>query len=167
MARSMDCRGHEGWFPSSFPRILWWSNNICNLRTSPYFLKRKRIEAITPNADSITWYGINILVISIINLWHLSKLHMVDDIPYIEPLSSLYLGCVIGKHHLELSPKHKTRWFFQCDAINHSVALFICGLVALSSIGWAKYLLTFIDDFSCFLWLCIIKYKYADFGKFC
>jgi transposase InsO family protein len=42
----------------------------------------------------------------------------------------------------------------------------ICGPMATSSIGGAKYFLTFIDDFSHFLWVYTIKSKDEVFGKF-
>jgi hypothetical protein len=88
---------------------------------------------------------------------------MVDDLENIEPPNIVYEECLIGKHHQESFPKDKAMRASQPLVLVHSD---MCGPMVTSSIGVAKSFLTFIDDFSCFLWIYTIKSKDEVFGKF-
>jgi hypothetical protein len=97
------------------------------------------------------------------SLRHMSHLHLVEGLPQINPPSGVCEGCVMGKHHRESFPKDNSRWASKPLELIHND---ICGPMATSSLGGAKYFLTFIDDFSWFLWVYTIKSKDEVFAKF-
>jgi len=71
-------------------------------------------------------------------------------------------NCVAGKITRQPFPKHNHRRSKPLELIHSD----ICGPITPSSLGGGKYILTFIDDCTRFLWTYILAAKNETFGKF-
>jgi len=70
---------------------------------------------------------------------------------------------MLGEHYHESFPKNLVGQASRSHVLVHSD---ICGLMIILSVGGAKYLLTFMDDFSHFLWIYTIQFKDEALEKF-
>lgn len=109
----------------------------------------------------------------IIRLWHeisghlsykylhqLSKENMVEGLPAIKFTSDVCQGCILGKHWEQNFDKGKTQRASSPLGLIHSD---ITGPFLQPSISKARYILTFIDDFSHFTWVFFLKLKLEVF----
>ena len=72
-------------------------------------------------------------------------------------------GCIEGKQARQPFPKDgATRATKPLELVHSDV----CGPMKTTSIGGARYFLTFIDDFSRKIWVYMLKYKSEVFGRF-
>ena len=94
-----------------------------------------------------------------INLKYLQKLQknsMVEGLPVIKATTGIFKGCVIRKH-----PEHK----FDRGKANRATRILglihsdISGPMHVTSMNGSKYLLTFIDYFSRYIWVFFLKKK--------
>jgi hypothetical protein len=86
----------------------------------------------------------------------LSKRRMDDGLPDIHFSKLICEGCVLGKHPQEKFDKGKTRKDSFPLYLIHSDLM---GLFPHPSINKARYMLIFIDDFSCFTWIFFLRKK--------
>jgi transposase InsO family protein len=105
----------------------------------------------------------------IIRLWHeifgyinykylhqLNKENMVEGLPAIKFTSDVCQGCILGKHLEKKFDKGKAHRASSPLGMIHSD---IMGPFLQPSISKARYVLTFIDDFSLFTWVFFLKLK--------
>jgi hypothetical protein len=86
----------------------------------------------------------------------LSKQGMVDGLPDIHFSKGICEGCVLGKHPQEKFDKGKTqKASFPLDLIHSD----LMGPFPHPSISKARYVLIFVDDFSCFTWIFFLRKK--------
>lgn len=72
-------------------------------------------------------------------------------------------GCIEGKQARQPFPKHgATRATKKLELVHSDV----CGPMKTTSMGGARYFVTFIDDFSRKIWVCMLKCKSEVFGRF-
>ena len=111
-------------------------------------------------------------------LWHLCNGHLgIDNMKLLSNKAVVdglkvypddfdregYEGCAVGKMHRKPFPKkseHKSR---QPLELIHSV---VCGPMSVNSMGGSHYFVTFIDDFSRFSHVYIIKHRSKVLEKF-
>ena len=112
--------------------------------------------------------GSNAEVSSLVHLWHsrlghlgldamrlLTNLPLVTDLPLHATIKdsdaaavSQCEACILGKSHRRARPNAAThRALKPCDLVHSDV----CGPMSVSSIGGARYFVTFIDDHSRFI----------------
>jgi hypothetical protein len=82
-------------------------------------------------------------------LHQLNKENMLEGLPTIKFTSSVCQGCILGKHPEKKFDKGKAQKASSPLGMIHSD---IMGPFPQPSISKARYVLTFIDDFSCFTW---------------
>ena len=88
---------------------------------------------------------------------------MVEGLPVIKETTENCKGCVIGKH-----PEHK----FDRGKTNRATCILgmihydISGPISVTSMNGSRYLLTFIDDFSRYIWVFFLKKKSEVCEKF-
>jgi hypothetical protein len=105
----------------------------------------------------------------IIMLWHeifghlnykylhqLNKENMVEGLPTIKFTSDVCQGCILGKHPEKKFDKGKAQRDSSHIGMIHSD---ITGPFLQPSIGKARYVFTFIDDFSLFTWVFFLRLK--------
>jgi hypothetical protein len=86
----------------------------------------------------------------------LSKKILVDGLPDIHFSKGIYEGCVLGKHSQEKFDKGKTqRTSSPLDLIHSN----LMDPFLRPSINKARFVLIFVDDFSCFTWIYFLKKK--------
>jgi hypothetical protein len=78
------------------------------------------------------------------------------------PPEGVCKGCVLGKHHQEPFDSRKA---WQAQNLLELVHSDVC-CINLPSLAGARYILTFIDDFSHFTWVFFLKNKNLVFEKF-
>jgi transposase InsO family protein len=79
------------------------------------------------------------------------------------PSSLIYEACIEGKQHRLPFPTEGAKRATKPLEIVHS---YVCRSMRITSIGGAKYFVTFIDDFSRNVWLYVSKTKYECFIRF-
>jgi transposase InsO family protein len=89
-------------------------------------------------------------------LHQLSKENMVEGLPAIKFTSGVCQGCILGKHPEKKFDKGKAQRASSPLGMIHSD---IMGPFPQPSISKARYVLTFIDDFSRFTWVFFFKLK--------
>jgi hypothetical protein len=89
-------------------------------------------------------------------LHQLSKENMVEGLPTIKFTSGVCQGCILGKHPEKKFDKGKAQRASSPLGMIHSD---IMGPFPQPSISKARYVLTFIDDFSRFTWVFFLKLK--------
>lgn len=72
-------------------------------------------------------------------------------------------GCVVGKQHRQLFRKKSENNTSQSLELIHS---HICGPMNVDSVGSSKFFVTFIDDYSRFITVYMIKQKSEAFEQF-
>jgi hypothetical protein len=86
----------------------------------------------------------------------LSKHGLVDGLPDIHFSKGICEGCVLGKHPQEKFDKGKTqRASSPLDLIQND----LMGIFLHPSINKERYVLIFVDDFSCFTWILFLRKK--------
>jgi hypothetical protein len=91
-----------------------------------------------------------------VTLHHIGRLSMVDGFLQFKLPSGVCEGCMLGEHQHEYSLKDLGQASHPLE-LGHSD---ICEPMTTPSLGGAKYLLTFIDDCSRFLWMYTIQSKH-------
>jgi transposase InsO family protein len=81
---------------------------------------------------------------------------MVEGLPEIHFSEGVCKGCIIGKHLEEKFEKGKARRASSSLDLVHSDLM---GPFPHSSIGKERYVLTFIDDYSCYTWVFFLRQK--------
>jgi hypothetical protein len=87
---------------------------------------------------------------------------MVASLPKVFPPEGVYKGCVLGKHHQTPFDSGKA---WRAQNLLELVHSDVC-CINLPSLVGARYILTFIDNFSCFTWVYFLKNKNLVFEKF-
>jgi hypothetical protein len=87
---------------------------------------------------------------------------MVVGLPKVFPLEGVYKSYVLGKHHQEPIDSRKVWRAQNLLELFHSD---VC-CINLPSLEGVRYILTFIDDFSRFMWVFFLKNKNIVFEKF-
>ena len=86
----------------------------------------------------------------------LRKHGMIDGLPDIHYSKSICEGCVLGKHPQEKFDKGKTQKdSLPLDLIHSDLMI----PFPHPSINKERYVLIFVDDFSCFTWIFFLKKK--------
>jgi hypothetical protein len=87
---------------------------------------------------------------------------MVVGLPKVSPPSGVCKGCVLGKHH-QAPFNFGKAWRAQnlLDLVHCDV---YC--INLPSLACVRYILTFIDDFSHFMWIYFLNKKNLVFENF-
>jgi transposase InsO family protein len=112
---------------------------------------------------------------SISELWHqkyghlnyqslsmLSKINMVDGLPWIRVSTNVCTRCMVGKQHRDKFERSRWRASKSLELVHRDLR----GPMNPPSKGGAKYILTFIDDFSRKFWVYFLKQKDEVFSKF-
>ena len=94
---------------------------------------------------------------------HMEKLKMVHGLPRIFPKKVVCEGCAMGKHHIESFPQGKS---LRAKMPLHLVHSDVMGPFKTPSLGGARYVLTFIDDYSRRIWVYFLQRKEEVFHKF-
>ena len=81
---------------------------------------------------------------------------MVEGLPSIKFSKGTCKGCIVGKHAKRKYDKGKEIRAIQLLELIHS---YLIGPIPTSSYGNARYVLTFIDDFSRYCWVFFLKLK--------
>jgi hypothetical protein len=91
---------------------------------------------------------------------HLSNQRLVDGLPTIHFSKGVCEGCVLGKHPQDKFDKGKSqRDSAPLDMIHSD----LMGPFPHPSIRKARFVLIFVDDFSCFTWIYFLRKKYEVF----
>jgi hypothetical protein len=90
----------------------------------------------------------------------ISKQGMLKGFPYIQFSEGVCEGCILGKHPKEKFEKGKARRASSSLELVHSDLM---GPFPHQSINKAMYVLTFIDDYSCYTWVYFLRQKYKVF----
>ena len=90
----------------------------------------------------------------------LSKKEMVKGLPYIHFSEGICEGCILGKHPEDKFEKGKERRASSSLELVHSDLM---GPFPHPSINKARYVLTFIDDYSRYTWGFIFSGKGMNF----
>ena len=85
----------------------------------------------------------------------LSKMNMVDGLPWIKLNTNVCEGCMVGKQHSETFERSRWRAKKSLELIHSD----LCGPMNPTSKGGAGYILTFIDDFSSKIQVYLLKQK--------
>jgi len=88
---------------------------------------------------------------------------MVIGLPQVKFLEGVCLGCEVGKHLEEKYDKGKS---WKATTILELVHSDVAGPFPVPSFGKARYVLTFIDDFSRYTWVFFLIHKSEVFDKF-
>ena len=86
----------------------------------------------------------------------LSKQGMVKGLPYIHFSEGVCKGCILGKHPKEKFEKRKAK---RASSYLDLIQSDLMGPFPHPSIRKARYVLTFIDDYSCYTWVYFLKKK--------
>jgi hypothetical protein len=100
--------------------------------------------------------------LNFIYMQKISKQGMVDGLPDIHFSKGTCEGCVLGKHPQEKFDKGKTHRHSSTLDLIHSD---LVGPFPHSSINKARYVLIFVDDFSCFIWIFFLRKKSKVFRQ--
>ena len=92
----------------------------------------------------------------------LSKMNMVDGLPWIKSNTSACEGCMVDKQHRDTFEKSTQREKKSLELVHSD----LCGPMNPISKGGARYILTFIDEFSRKVWVYFLKQKDEVFNKF-
>jgi hypothetical protein len=87
---------------------------------------------------------------------------MVVGVPKFFPYEGVYRGCVLGKHHQEPFDSSKV---WQVQNILELVHNYLC-CINIPSLAGARYIFTFIDYLSRFIWVYLLKNKNHVFENF-
>jgi hypothetical protein len=87
---------------------------------------------------------------------------MVVGLPKVFPPEGVCKGCVLGKHH---QAPFDSGQAWRAQNLLELVHNDVCS-INLPSLEGARYILTFIDDFSHFTWVFFLKNKNLVFEKF-
>jgi hypothetical protein len=98
--------------------------------------------------------------LNFIYMQYIIKQGMVDGIPDIHFSKGICEGCVIGKHPQEKFDKGKTHRASSTLDLIHSDLM---GPFPHPSINKERYILIFVDDFSCFTWIFFLMQKLEVF----
>jgi hypothetical protein len=86
----------------------------------------------------------------------LSRHRLVDDLPYILFSKGVCEGCVLEKHPQEKFIKGKSQ---RASALLDLIHSDLMGPFPHPSINKVRFVLIFVDDFSCFTWIYFLKKK--------
>jgi hypothetical protein len=84
----------------------------------------------------------------------ISKQGMVKGLPYIHVFEGVCEGCILGKHPEEKFEKGKAK---RASSSLELVQSDLMGPFPHPSINKARYVLTFIDDYSCYTWVYFLR----------
>jgi hypothetical protein len=90
----------------------------------------------------------------------LSKHRLVDDLPDIHLSKGVCEGCVLEKHPQEKFVKGKSQ---EASTPLDLIQSDLMGPFPHPSISKARFVLIFVDDFSCFTWIYFLRQKYEVF----
>ena len=99
------------------------------------------------------------------NYRYLQTMHkegMVEDLPQFQPSTGACIGCVIGNQPEQSYEKGKERRSTKPLGLVHSDLFFP---LPTPSYGGSRYVVTFIDDYSRFCWLYLLKLKSEVFEQ--
>ena len=96
-------------------------------------------------------------------LQQLSSKEMVIGLPQVQFSEGVCPGCEAGKHPKEKYDKGKS---WKASTILELVHSDVAGPFPVPSFGKARYVLTFIDDYSCYTWVFFLIHKSEVFDKF-
>ena len=96
-------------------------------------------------------------------LQQLSNKDMVIGLPQVKYSEGVCTGCEVGKHPEEKFDKGKS---WRATVVLELVHSDVAGPFLVPSFGKARYVLTFIDDFSCYTWVFFLAHKSEVFDKF-
>lgn len=88
---------------------------------------------------------------------------MVTGLPHFIIPSQLCEECVVSKQHYDQFPKGDSWRAKKYLELVHSD---LCGSINLTSNGGKRYVITFIDDFSCKTWVYFLQDKSETFEAF-
>lgn len=98
------------------------------------------------------------------NLKRLAKEQLVDGLDYdVLQDTDFCESCVEGKHHRAPFPSDGRKRATEPLGLVHSD---VCGKINEKSLSGAEYFLTFIDDYSHYVWMYVLKHKDEVFNKF-
>ena len=86
----------------------------------------------------------------------ISKKGMVTGLPDIHFSEGVCEGCVLGKHPQEKFKKGKAH---KASSPLDLIHIDLMGPFLHTSIGKARYSLTFLDDYSCYTWVFFLRHK--------
>lgn len=101
--------------------------------------------------------------LNFIYMQQLSKQGTVEGLPNIHFSKRICQGCVLGKHPQEKFDKGNTQMASSPLDIMHTDLM---GPFPHPSINKGRYVLTFIDDYSCYTWVFFLMQKSEVFDKF-
>ena len=88
---------------------------------------------------------------------------MVIGLPQVQFLEGVCLGCEVGKHPKEKYDKGKS---WKASTVLELVHSDVASPFLVLSFGKARYVLTFIDDFSRYTWVFFLIHKSELFDNF-
>lgn len=112
--------------------------------------------------------------INLCELWYRRHTHLhYRYFPSLKEMVSCFLklqmeheevckGCAFGKKIKKLFPSSESRSMENFDLVHSDV----CGPIPVKYLGGSLYYVSFIDDFSCKVWIYFMKMKDEVFDKF-
>jgi hypothetical protein len=88
---------------------------------------------------------------------------MITGVPRLPHIKHICENCVMGKHHRDRFPKRSTTITTRPLQVVHTD---LCGPIPVTSLSGARYILTFIDDYTHMTWVYFIKTKSTTLQKF-
>jgi hypothetical protein len=128
-----------------------------------YFFGNKDVRAIAKYDDVSRLWHEHIGHVNYQSLKLMEKLKMVHGLPRIFPKKAICEGCAMGKQHIEIFPQGKS---WRAKPPLHLVHSDVMGPFKTPSLGGARYVLTFIDDYSRKIWVYFLQKKEEVFHKF-
>jgi hypothetical protein len=113
------------------------------------------------NEESRLWHG-RFGHLNFRYLQQLNKQGMVNGLPNIKFIDGVCQGCILGKHPEEKFEKGKAWRESSPLLLVHNNVM---GLFPYPSLSKAKYVLTFIDDWSRYTWVYFLKFKSKFFER--
>ena len=93
----------------------------------------------------------------------LQEKSMIRGLPLTHVQDNSCEGFILGKHHRDNFPKEPT---YRAKVALELVHIDPCGPMHTQLVGGSFHLLEFIDDYSMFTWIYLLKNKSKTFGRF-
>ena len=138
-------------------------NNGARLYTFSEFIESESSLLLTHADDSSRLWHERFGHLNYRYMQQLSKNEMVEGLPNISFSKGVCEGCVLGKHPREKFDTGKTHRASSPLDLIHSDLM---GPFPHPSINKARYVLTFIDDFSRYTWVYLLRNKFEVFEHF-
>ena len=135
-------------------------NNGARLYTFSEFIESESSLLLTHADDSSRIWHERFGHLNYKYMQQLSKHEMVEGLPNINFSKGVCEGCFLGKHPREKFDTGKTHRASSPLDLIHSDLM---GPFPHPSINKARYVLTFIDDFSRYTWVYLLRNKYEVF----